>query len=57
MLTHVRSSEYCECMLETILSEGHFLRHTNHMQEKPRRATAAGIKALAYEKCPGSIEG
>jgi DNA-binding transcriptional MocR family regulator len=46
MLTHVSSSEYCERTLEVILSEGHFLRHTNRMQEKLRRATTAGIKAL-----------
>jgi DNA-binding transcriptional MocR family regulator len=46
MLTHVSSSEYCERTLEVILSEGHFLRHTNRMQDKLRRATAAGIKAL-----------
>lgn len=46
MLTHVSSSEYCERTLEVILSEGHFLRHTAQMQDKLRRATAAGIKAL-----------
>ena len=46
MLTHVSSSEYCERTLEVILSEGHFLRHTNRMQDKLRRATASGIKAL-----------
>ena len=46
MLTHVSSSEYCERTLEVILSEGHFLRHTADMQDKLRRATAAGIKAL-----------
>jgi DNA-binding transcriptional MocR family regulator len=46
MLTHVSSSEYCERTLEAILSDGHFLRHTNHMQEKLRRATDAGVAAL-----------
>ncbi|MFT4435399.1 PLP-dependent aminotransferase family protein [Caballeronia sp. 15715] len=46
MLTHVSSSEYCERTLEAILSDGHFLRHTNHMQEKLRRATEAGVNAL-----------
>lgn len=46
MLTHVSSSEYCERTLEVILSEGHFLRHTTHLQDKLRRATANGIRAL-----------
>jgi DNA-binding transcriptional MocR family regulator len=46
MLTHVSSSEYCERTLEAILSDGHFLRRTNHMQEKLRRATDAGVAAL-----------
>ena len=46
MLTHVSSSEYCERTLEAILSDGHFLRHTNHLQEKLRRATDAGVTAL-----------
>ncbi|MDE1180532.1 PLP-dependent aminotransferase family protein [Paraburkholderia sp.] len=46
MLTHVSSSEYCERTLEAILSDGHFLRHTNHMQERLRRATDAGIASL-----------
>jgi DNA-binding transcriptional MocR family regulator len=46
MLTHVSSSEYCERTLDAIISDGHFLRHTNHLQEKLRRATGAAINAL-----------
>jgi len=46
MLTHVSSSEYCERTLEAILTDGHFLRHTNHMQQRLRRATEAGIATL-----------
>lgn len=46
MLTHVSSSEYCERTLEAILTDGHFLRHTNHMQQRLRRATEAGIETL-----------
>jgi DNA-binding transcriptional MocR family regulator len=46
MLTHVSSSEYCERTLDAIISDGHFLRHTNHLQEKLRRATGTAIQAL-----------
>ena len=46
MLTHVSSSEYCERTLDVILADGHFLRHTNRLQERLKRATAAGIDAL-----------
>ncbi|MFL9950355.1 PLP-dependent aminotransferase family protein [Paraburkholderia agricolaris] len=46
MLTHVSSSEYCERTLDAIISDGHFLRHTNHLQEKLQRATSAAINAL-----------
>ncbi|WP_144113254.1 PLP-dependent aminotransferase family protein [Paraburkholderia sp. BCC1886] len=46
MLTHVSSSEYCERTLDAIVSDGHFLRHTNHLQEKLRRATDAAVNAL-----------
>lgn len=61
MLTHVSSSEYCERTLEAILSDGHFLRHTHHMQERLRRATEAGIAALTrlgatiYKPCEQSL--
>ncbi|MDA0573731.1 PLP-dependent aminotransferase family protein [Burkholderia gladioli] len=46
MLMHVSSSEYCERTLDAIVSDGHFLRHTNFLQDKLRRATEAGILAL-----------
>lgn len=46
MLTHVSSSEYCERALDIFLSEGHFLRHTNRLQDRLRHATAQGIAAL-----------
>lgn len=46
MLIHVSSSEYCERTLDAIVSDGHFLRHTNRLQERLRRATAAGVAAL-----------
>ena len=46
MLTHVSSSEYCERTLDAIISDGHFLRHTNHLQEKLRRATDVAVNAL-----------
>lgn len=46
MLTHVSSSEYCERTLDAIINDGHFLRHTNHLQEKLQRATAAAVDAL-----------
>ncbi|WP_321788037.1 MULTISPECIES: aminotransferase-like domain-containing protein [Paraburkholderia] len=46
MLTHVSSSEYCERTIDAIVSDGHFLRHTNHLQEKLRRATDAAIHTL-----------
>lgn len=46
MLTHVSSSEYCERTLDVILGDGHFLRHTNRLQDKLKRATAAGIDVL-----------
>lgn len=61
MLTHVSSSEYCERTLDAIISDGHFLRHTNHLQEKLRRATAAAIDALTrlnaqiYRPCDQSL--
>lgn len=61
MLTHVSSSEYCERTLDAIISDGHFLRHTNHLQEKLRRATGAAINALArmnadiYKPCDQSL--
>lgn len=46
MLTHVSSSEYCERTLDAIINDGHFLRHTNHLQEKLHRATDAAVNAL-----------
>lgn len=46
MLIHVSSSEYSERTLDAIVSDGHFLRHTNQLQEKLRRATEAAKKAL-----------
>ncbi|MGH8782041.1 PLP-dependent aminotransferase family protein [Paraburkholderia sp.] len=46
MLTHVSSSEYCERTLDAIVSDGHFLRHTNHLQEKLRRATGVALNSL-----------
>jgi DNA-binding transcriptional MocR family regulator len=46
MLTHVSSSEYCERTLDAIISDGHFLRHTNHLQDKLHRATDIGVNAL-----------
>jgi DNA-binding transcriptional MocR family regulator len=46
MLTHVSSSEYCERTLDAIVSDGHFLRHTNRLQERLKRATATGVEAL-----------
>ncbi|CAG9274985.1 PLP-dependent aminotransferase family protein [Paraburkholderia unamae] len=46
MLVHVSSSEYCERTVDAIVSDGHFLRHTNHLQEKLRRATDAAVNAL-----------
>ncbi|RKP47162.1 PLP-dependent aminotransferase family protein [Pararobbsia silviterrae] len=61
MLTHVSSSEYCERTLDAIISDGHFLRHTNHLQEKLRRATDTAIKALTrldahiYKPCEQTL--
>jgi DNA-binding transcriptional MocR family regulator len=46
MLTHVSSSEYCERTLDAIISDGHFLRHTNHLQDKLHRATDIAVNAL-----------
>lgn len=46
MLIHVSSSEYSERTLAAIVSDGHFLRHTNQLQEKLRRATANAKNAL-----------
>ncbi|MBW9102669.1 PLP-dependent aminotransferase family protein [Paraburkholderia phenoliruptrix] len=46
MLIHVSSSEYSERTLAAIVSDGHFMRHTNQLQEKLRRATAAGKNVL-----------
>jgi DNA-binding transcriptional MocR family regulator len=46
MLTHVSSSEYCERTLDAIVSDGHFLRHTNHLQDKLRRATELAVREL-----------
>jgi DNA-binding transcriptional MocR family regulator len=46
MLTHVSSSEYCERTLDAIISDGHFLRHTNHLQDKLHRATDVAVNAL-----------
>lgn len=46
MLTHVSSSEYCERTLDAIISDGHFLRHTNHLQDKLRRTTQVAVNAL-----------
>lgn len=46
MLTHVSSSEYCERTLDAIVSDGHFLRHTNRLQEKLRRATGVALASL-----------
>ncbi|MDR5761421.1 PLP-dependent aminotransferase family protein [Caballeronia sp. LZ035] len=46
MLTHVSSSEYCERTLDAILSDGHYLRHTNRLQERLKRATANGVDIL-----------
>lgn len=46
MLMHVSSSEYCERTLDAIVSDGHFLRHTNFLQDKLRRATDTGLAAL-----------
>ncbi len=46
MLMHVSSSEYCERTVDAIVSDGHFLRHTNFLQDKLRRATESGIAAL-----------
>jgi DNA-binding transcriptional MocR family regulator len=46
MLIHVSSSEYCERTLDAIVSDGHFLRHTNQIQEKLRRATESATRAL-----------
>lgn len=46
MLMHVSSSEYCERTLDAIVSDGHFLRHTNFLQDKLRRATETGLVAL-----------
>lgn len=61
MLTHVSSSEYCERTLDAIISDGHFLRHTNHLQEKLRRASGTALDALArlgaeiYRPCDQSL--
>ncbi|VVD60052.1 GntR family regulatory protein [Pandoraea communis] len=61
MLTHVSSSEYCERTLDAIISDGHFLRHTNRLQEKLRRATGTAITALTrlnaeiYRPCDQSL--
>ncbi|WP_027209635.1 aminotransferase-like domain-containing protein [Burkholderia sp. WSM2232] len=46
MLIHVSSSEYSERTLAAIVSDGHFMRHTNQLQEKLRRATTAGKNVL-----------
>lgn len=46
MLTHVSSSEYCERTLDAIISDGHFLRHTNHLQDKLHRATDNAVNTL-----------
>ncbi|RDV00794.1 PLP-dependent aminotransferase family protein [Trinickia dinghuensis] len=46
MLTHVSSSEYCERIVEAVLSDRYFLRHTIRLQDKLRRATAVGIRVL-----------
>lgn len=46
MLIHVSSSEYSERTLNAIVSDGHFLRHTNQLQEKLRRATENAKRAL-----------
>jgi DNA-binding transcriptional MocR family regulator len=46
MLTHVSSSEYCERTLDAIVGDGHFLRHTNRLQDRLKRATATGVEAL-----------
>lgn len=46
MLIHVSSSEYCERTLDAIVSGGHYLRHTNQLQEKLRRATEKARHAL-----------
>lgn len=52
MLIHVSSSEYSERTLDAIVSDGHFLRHTNQLQAKLRRAThdaRAALKELGAE--------
>jgi len=46
MLIHVSSSEYSERTLAAIVSDGHFMRHTNQLQEKLRRATTTGKNVL-----------
>ncbi len=46
MLTHVSSSEYCERIVEAIVSDGHFLRHTIHLQDKLRVATERALDSL-----------
>ena len=57
-MTHVSSSEYCERTLDAIISDGHFLRHTNQLQDKLQRATSAAVNALIKHGvilAPGAI--
>ena len=46
MLLHTSSSEFCERMVDVILTEGHFLRHLIRLQERLRSATDSGLQLL-----------
>lgn len=46
MLLHIGTSEYGERILDVILGEGNFLRHVTRLQQRLRKATAAGLETL-----------
>jgi len=45
-LIHANSSEYCERMLDVILSEGRYQRHLSRLRERLSQATAQAQKVL-----------
>lgn len=46
MLLHTSSSEFCERVVDVILTEGHFLRHLIRLQERLKTATSIGLQML-----------
>ncbi|MFP3548289.1 aminotransferase class I/II-fold pyridoxal phosphate-dependent enzyme, partial [Rhizobium sp. SIMBA_035] len=46
MLLHTSSSEFCERVVDVILTEGHFLRHLIRLQERLITATTIGLQML-----------